>query len=101
MTGLPWWLRQKRLCLQCGIPRFNPWVWKIPWGRAWQPASVFLPEKSHGERSLVVYSPWGCKESDTTEPLSRHTLNRGRGDEDEEERRCLRNNSKAQFTNHM
>ena len=30
---------------------------------------VLLPEKSHGRRSPVSYSPWGCKESDTTEPL--------------------------------
>ena len=28
---------------------------------------VFLPGNSHGQRSLVGYSPWGCKESDTTE----------------------------------
>ena len=30
---------------------------------------VFLPEKSHGQRNLVGYSPWGCKESDMTEQL--------------------------------
>ena len=47
--------------------RFNPWVGKIPWRRAWQPTPVFLPGESHGQRSLVGYSPWGCKESDTTE----------------------------------
>ena len=35
----------------------------------WQPTPVFLPGKSHGRRSLVGYSPWGCKESDTTEWL--------------------------------
>ena len=33
----------------------------------WQPTPVFLPGKSHGWRNLVGYSPWGCKESDTTE----------------------------------
>ena len=38
----------------------------IPWWRAWQPTPVFLPGKSHGLRSLAGYSPWGCKESDTT-----------------------------------
>ena len=37
---------------------FNPWVDKIPWRRKWQPAPVFLPEESHGERGLVGYSPW-------------------------------------------
>ena len=45
----------------------NPWVWKIPWRREWQPTPVFLPEQSHGQRSLTDYSPWDHKESDTTE----------------------------------
>ena len=40
---------------------FNPWVGKIPWKRKWQPTSVFLPGKSHGQRNLVGYSPWGRK----------------------------------------
>ena len=40
---------------------------KIPWSRAWQPTPVFLPGESYGQRSLVGYSPWGHKESDTTE----------------------------------
>jgi len=30
--------------------------------RKWQPTPVFLPGKLHGQRSLVDYSPWGCKE---------------------------------------
>ena len=38
-----------------------------PWRRKWQPAPVFLPGKSHGQRSLVGYSPRGRKESDMTE----------------------------------
>ena len=46
---------------------FNPWVEKIPGRRAWQPTPVFLPGKPHGQRSLVGYSPWGCKELDMTE----------------------------------
>jgi len=37
---------------------FNPWVWKIPWREEWLPTPVFLPEKSHGQRSLVGYGPW-------------------------------------------
>jgi len=37
--------------------KFEPWVWKIPWKRAKQPTPVFLPEVSHGQRSLVGYSP--------------------------------------------
>ena len=36
--------------------RFNPWVGKIPWRRAWQPTLVSLPRESHGQRSLVAYS---------------------------------------------
>ena len=46
---------------------FDPWVEKIPWRRKWQPTPVFLPGESHGWRSLMDYSPRGCKESDTTE----------------------------------
>ena len=45
----------------------DPWVWKIPWRRAWQPTPVFLPGESHGQRNLASYSLWGCTESDTTE----------------------------------
>ena len=37
------------------------------WRRKWQPTPVLLPGKSHGQRAMVVYSPWGPKESDTTE----------------------------------
>jgi len=43
------------------------WVRKIPWRREWQSTPVFLPGESHGQRSLEVYTPWGCKESDMTE----------------------------------
>ena len=39
------------------------------WRRQWHPTPVLLPGKSHGQRSLVGYSPWGCQESDTTEWL--------------------------------
>ena len=66
---LPWWLRRLSVCLQCGRPGFDPWVRKIPWRRKWQSTPVLLPGKSHGQRSLVGYSPWGHKESDTTERL--------------------------------
>ena len=38
----------------------------LPWRRERQPTPVFLPRKSHGQRSLVGYSQWGGKESDTT-----------------------------------
>ena len=39
---------------------FDPWIGKIPWRRKWQPTPIFLPRKSHRQRSLVSYSPWGC-----------------------------------------
>ena len=73
--GLPWWLSGKESacqCLQCRRRGFDPWVRKIPWRRAWQPTPVFLPGKSHGQRSLVGYSPWDREESDTTERLHFH-----------------------------
>ena len=66
---LPWWLRQWRICPECRRHGFNPWVGKIPWRKAWQPTPVFLPGEFHGQRSLAGYSPWGCKEMDTTEQL--------------------------------
>ena len=58
---------QCRRCKRCG---FDPWVGKIPWRRAWQPIPVFLPGKFHGQRSLAGCTPWGHKESDTTEHMS-------------------------------
>ena len=35
--------------------RFDPWVRKIPWRRAWPPTPVFLPKEPHGQRSLAGY----------------------------------------------
>ena len=59
-------------CSRCKRHRFDPWVWKIPWRRQWQPTPEFLPGESHGQRSLVGCSPWGCRESDTTDWASTH-----------------------------
>ena len=67
--SLNWKKKKKRICLQCRRTRFNCWVWKIPWRRAWQPTLAFFPGKSHGQRSLAGYSPWCRKESDLTEQL--------------------------------
>ena len=55
------------------------WVWSLGWEdpyrRAWQLIPVFLHGESQGQRSLVGYSPWGCKESDMTKWLSTaHTV---------------------------
>ena len=66
--------RVKRLSAMQERPGFDLWVGKIPWRRKWQPTPVLLPGKSHGRRSLVGYSPWGRKESDTTEWLHLHSL---------------------------
>ena len=52
--------------------RFDPWVGRIPWRRAWQSTPVSPPGKSHGQRSLVSSSPQGHKELDTTE-ATEHT----------------------------
>ena len=54
-------------CKWCG---FDPWVGKIPWRKKWKPTPVFLPGKSHEQRSLVGYSPWGWKELGMTEWLN-------------------------------
>ena len=64
-----------RIHVQCRRHRrhgFDPGVKKI-WSRKWQSTQVFLSGKSHGQKNLVGYSPWGCKESDPTEQLSTHT----------------------------
>ena len=64
----------EKICLQCRRPEFNPWVRKIPWRREWQPTPVFLPGEFRGQRSLVGYSQWGHKESDTTEVTAQKTF---------------------------
>ena len=50
------------------VPGISPWVGKIPWRRERLPTLVFWPGEFHG------LSPWGHKESDTTEQLSLHSL---------------------------
>ena len=54
--------------------RFNLLVGKIPWRREWLPTLVFLPGDSHGQKSLVGYSPQDCKEFDMTEYAHTHTI---------------------------
>ena len=53
------WFSGKESACQCRRHRFGPWVEKIPWRRKWPPTPVFLLGESHGQRSLVKYSPWG------------------------------------------
>ena len=55
------WLSGKESTWQCRRPGFGSWVRKIPWRMKWQLTPVFFPGKSHGQRSLVGYSSWGCK----------------------------------------
>ena len=71
---LPGGSDSKSVCLQCRRPGFDPWVRKIPRRKKWQPTPVLLPGKSHGQRSLVSYSPRGGRESDTVERLHFHFL---------------------------
>ena len=63
----------KTSAYNAGDPGSIPGSGKIPWRRIWQSTPVLLPGKSHGQRSVVGYSPWGLKESDTTEQLHIHT----------------------------
>ena len=72
-----------------GRCKFNPWVRKIPWRRVWQPTPVFLPGESHGQRSLVGYSPWGHKVSDRTE-ATECALLEGEGNMSTENPLCVR-----------
>ena len=55
--GFPGGSDDKESTCNAGDP-IHPWIGKIPWRREWQPALV-LPGESHGQRSLVGYSPWG------------------------------------------
>ena len=64
--GLPRWLSGKESAHQRRSCSFYTRIGKIPWSRKWQPVSVFLPGKFHGQKNLVGYSPWGCKELDPT-----------------------------------
>ena len=70
--GPPQWFKWQSICLQCGRPRFSPWVGKIPWSRKWQPTPVFLPGKFHRQRIVVGYCPRGRKDSAMTERRSTH-----------------------------
>ena len=66
----------------------DPRVGKIPRRREWHPAPVFLPGKSHGQRSLAGYSPWGRTESDTTEQGQRKKGKKREAAEEQGARRC-------------
>ena len=69
---LPWWLIGKEFACHCRRSRrcrFSPWVGKIPWRTKWQITWVYLPRKSHGQRSLAVHGvtkSWTCLSNWTT-----------------------------------
>ena len=63
---LPWWVIGKEPTCWCRRLGFTLWVRKISWRRKWQPILISLLGKSHGQRSLIGYSPWGLKELDMT-----------------------------------
>ena len=66
------WQSGKESTCQCRRHKCDPWIGKSLCSRKWQPIPVFLPGGFHGQRSLVGYRPWGCKESDMAERLSTH-----------------------------
>ena len=76
IIGLPSWLSGKDSVYQLRRCGFYPWVRKIPWRRKCQPTPVFWPGKSNEQKSLVGYSPWGCKgvRRDLVSDLTKSTL---------------------------
>ena len=79
VVGFPGGASGKEPACQCRRPKrlgFDSWVGKIPWSRKWQPTLVSLPGKSHGQRSLVGYSPWSCRVRHDWSDSAQHTLER-------------------------
>ena len=72
--GLPWWLSGKESSCNAGHKRykFNPWIRKIPWKKAWQPTPVFLPGESYGQRSWQAPVHWVTKGQTCLKLLSTH-----------------------------
>ena len=79
LMGFPGSSAVKASAFNAGDPGSIPGLGRFPWRRKWQPIPVFLPGESHGQRSLVGYSPRGCKESDTTEQLHFTSLHYSNG----------------------
>ena len=68
--GFPGGSDGKESTCNAGDLGFHPWVGKIPWRSAWQPTPIFLPGKSHGQRSLAGYNPWVTKNQTQLKQLS-------------------------------
>ena len=75
-AGKPLGWKNERTLISLGVSFANSLLFlpnlKLIWRRRWHPTPVLLPGKSHGWRSLLGCSPWGCQESDTTEWLPFH-----------------------------
>ena len=73
---IPWTEEPGRLQSMGSLRVRHDWATSLftfmHWRRKWQPTPLFLPRESHGQRSLVGCSPWGCYKSDTTERLHFH-----------------------------
>ena len=67
LVCFPGGLSRRESAFQCSTCKLYLWIEKISCWRKWQPIAIFLPEESHGQRSLVGCSPRGCKELDRTE----------------------------------
>ena len=67
--GFPGGSDGKESACSAGDPGWVPGLGRFPWRWKWLPTPVFLPGESHGQENQVGYSPWGCKELDTTERL--------------------------------
>ena len=72
--GFPGGSGSKESACNAVRPRFDLWFRKISWRREWLPTPVVLPGKSHGQKTLVGYSPWGCKELDMNDHTHTHKL---------------------------
>ena len=77
---IPWMEEPGRLQSMRLLRVRHDWVTSLSlstfmhWRRKWQPTPVFLPEESHGRRSVVGGSPWGRTESDMTEATWQHIV---------------------------
>ena len=73
------WLEERGRLQSMGSQRVrHDWATSLSfyssfWRRKWQPTPVFLPGESHGQRGLVAYRLWGCRELDTTKQLTHTT----------------------------
>ena len=85
-SGLPWWLRWWRICLQGRRPRFDPWVRKIPWRREGLPIPVFLPGdflNSKGSWSSSTLATWWEQQTRWERPSCWERLKAKEGAEEE------------------